>query len=65
MGCGPLPKVSSTTFSLPPSSFAATKNELHDFSPDREPLLSMLEGEVQAMYVHKPGEPATGALWRC
>ena len=37
-------------------SFAATKNELHDFSPAKEPLLSMLEGEIQAMYMCKPGE---------
>ena len=37
------------------SSFAATKNELHDFSPDKEPLLSMLEGEIQTMYMCKPG----------
>jgi len=37
-------------------SFVATKNELHDFSPDKEPLLSMLEGEIQAMYMCKPGE---------
>lgn len=36
-------------------SFAATKKELHDFSPDKEPLLSMLEGEIQAMYMCKPG----------
>lgn len=39
--------------SLP--SFAATKNELHEFSPSKEPLLSMLEGEIQAMYMCKPG----------
>ncbi len=39
-----------------PLSFAATQNELHDFSPDKEPLMSMLEGEIQAMYMCKPGE---------
>ena len=37
-------------------SFAATKNELHEFSPTKEPLLSMLEGEIQTMYMCKPGE---------
>lgn len=34
--------------------FAATRNELHDFDPAKEPLLSMLEGEIQAMYMCKP-----------
>jgi hypothetical protein len=37
-------------------SFASTKDELHDFAPDKEPLLSMLEGDVQPMYMCKPGK---------
>ena len=48
--------MSDSTFNVSAPSFAATKNELHDFSPDKEPLLSMLEGEIQAMYLCKPGE---------
>jgi Ras-related protein Rab-1A len=34
--------------------FAVTKNELHEFSPHKEPLLSMLDGEIQPMYMCKP-----------
>jgi len=37
-------------------SHVATENELHEFSPDKEPLLSMLEGDIQPMYMDKPGE---------
>ncbi len=37
-------------------SHVATENELHVFSPDKEPLLSMLEGEIQPMFMCKPGE---------
>lgn len=33
---------------------AVPREELHDFAPDKEPLLSMLEGEIQAMYLDKP-----------
>ena len=36
-------------------SHEATENELHVFSPDKEPLLSMLEGDIQPMYMCKPG----------
>ena len=45
------------------NSFASTKNELHDFAPDKEPLLSMLEGEIQAMYRSKPGKPSNSATF--
>lgn len=48
-------KTTLTLICIFPLSFAATQNELHDFSPDKEPLLSMLEGEIQAMYMCKPG----------
>lgn len=41
-------------------SFASTKDELHEFAPDKEPLSSMLDGEIQAMYMCKPGEHNEG-----
>jgi len=40
--------------------FASTKDELHEFAPDKEPLSSMLDGEIQAMYMCKPGEHNEG-----
>ena len=43
-------------FYSPPPSHAVPREELHDFAPDKEPLLSMLEGEIQAMYLDKPCE---------
>ena len=36
-------------------SFAAKISGLHHFAPDKEPLSSMLEGEIQPMYMCKPG----------
>ncbi|KAL5500801.1 hypothetical protein EMCRGX_G012406 [Ephydatia muelleri] len=33
--------------------YAVPKEDLHDFAPDKEPLQSMLEGEIQAMYLDK------------
>ena len=44
-------------------SFASTKDELHEFAPDKEPLSSMLDGEIQAMYMCKPGEHSDGKEW--
>ena len=44
-------------------SFASTKDELHEFAPDKEPLSSMLDGEIQAMYMCKPGEHNDGKEW--
>ena len=37
------------------NSFAAKTSDLHDFSPDKEPLSSMLDGEIQPMFMCKPG----------
>ena len=56
----PLPPPYTPPPSSHPHSFAATKKELHEFSPDKEPLQSMLEGEIPAMYMCKPGELAGG-----
>ena len=44
-------------------SHVATENELHQFSPNKEPLQSMLEGEIQAMYLYKPGRWMWGGVW--
>jgi hypothetical protein len=35
--------------------YAAKAENLHTFAPTKEPLLSMLEGDIHSMYMCKPG----------